>query len=130
MCLPIIYLINENLKIEKNDSEFSKTLKKVLSDSVEFYCNKYNLTRKKEYIAATFLDPRFKKFSKMPEKENDLFSKDAKKYIKEYLESNPIASQIVTQSPTQVDNNEPPKKKILNAFDFETTPRSSKNSAN
>jgi hypothetical protein len=65
VCLPIIYLLEQNLKIDTNDSQFAQTLNKVLQASLQFYCEKYELKSNKQYMTASFLDPRFKKFSQL-----------------------------------------------------------------
>jgi hypothetical protein len=69
VCLPILYVLKDNLKVTDIGSDFDKTLKKVLNDSVAFYCQRYELLNKKEYAIATFLDPSFEKFSRVPENE-------------------------------------------------------------
>ena len=47
VCLPILYLLKDNLKVTDIGSDFEKTLKKVLNDSVAFYCQKYELLKKR-----------------------------------------------------------------------------------
>ena len=126
VCLPIIYLLQENLKVDKNDSNFSSTLKTVLNSSIEFYTQKYKLKDKKEYIIATFLDPRFKHFSRMPEKPKDNYLKESKKILKEYvknLNTNVPNSSTPSQTLSPTPEFEEPalKRKKLNIYDYETT---------
>ena len=87
VCIPIIYLISQNLQETESDSYFAQVLKRELLNSLDFYCQKYNLKSNNQYFAATFLDPRFKKFSVLPESPRKEALKNAKKYIKEYLSS-------------------------------------------
>ena len=96
--MPIIYLIIDQLKIVDTDSEFSKLLKKVLYNSVDHYCSKYDLKWKQEYIAATFLDPRFKLFSRTPSNDKARYIKEAKQIVKNYINKTVLPAQQAKDS--------------------------------
>ena len=116
VCIPIIYMISQNLEEQNTNSNFATVLKKELLYSLDFYCDKYQLKHNKVYLAATFLDPRFKNFSVLPELPRKEALKNSKKFIKEYLSLN----HANLESLQATESNSPVKKKYK-FFDFETT---------
>ena len=68
LSLPIFYTISNHIKECFSDSETIKSVKYMLNKGLELYSHKYELKDNNLLVAATFLDPKYKKFSKFNNK--------------------------------------------------------------
>ncbi len=73
----------------EKDKDFHKLFVKALLTYLDFYIEKYELLENEFLITATFLNPKYKKFSNASEEDKKKFIKIASKYLQELLVENP-----------------------------------------
>lgn len=80
----------KELKVDnEKDKDFHKLFVKALLTYLDFYIEKYELLENEFLITATFLNPKYKKFSNASEEDKKKFIKIASKYLQELLVENP-----------------------------------------
>ena len=85
--IPAIFTLLEELNVKPDDSNFELVIKSTLRKVLESYMSKYDLLKTDLLLAASFLDPNFKKFSKLPEQDRISNISKAINYILELLPS-------------------------------------------
>lgn len=94
LVLPVLDGLKSHLNLDEDDESACKTIiKGVFLKSVKYYINRFNLDEKNDQLlAATFLDPRFKRFKRFNENSKLIIA--AKRVIKEFVKNNKITSDI------------------------------------
>lgn len=114
LIIPSILYIKSSLKELKVDNEkdkdFHKLFVKALLTYLDFYIEKYDILENEFLITATFLNPKYKKFSNASEEDKKRFIKKASNYLKElFVESPYILKSLsvpVTQPTEETSSNE------------------------
>lgn len=109
----ILYIkssLNE-LKVDnEKDKDFHKLFVKALLTYLDYYIEKYNIFENEFLITATFLNPKYKKFSNASEEDKKRFIKKASNYlIKLFVERPNILKSLsvpVTQPNEETSSNE------------------------
>ena len=98
LSLPIYYSIKQHIKVGNNDSLMIKSIKTMLLAGLDVYSNKYDLQNNKLLLGATFLDPKYKQFSKF-ENKIELFQ-EAEEFILKLADH----TELNTFKNPQIDN--------------------------
>lgn len=117
LIIPSLLYIKSSLKELKVDNEkdkdFHKLFVKALLTYLDFYIEKYDIFENEFLITATFLNPKYKKFSNASEEDKKKFIKKASNYLKElFVESPHILKSLsvpVIQPAEETSSNEKKK---------------------
>ena len=87
LVLPMLAFLRGSVKKNENDSIFKASLKKDLLDSINFYDEKYKMSKNELILACTYLNPRFKQMKCIKKDDREQCLTSVKKFLLETYES-------------------------------------------
>ncbi|CAF1098726.1 unnamed protein product, partial [Brachionus calyciflorus] len=102
LIIPSILLLKSITKENNTQSLFQMGFKEILAHYIKYYEEKYDLTKNKILVLSTFLNPKFKKFSKAPKDDSKQYIEISKNMIR--LKLPEIKSLLNLSNPEQSQN--------------------------